>query len=126
MTPAAGLDPSLSRAESEGPAVFIDVDYFIDDVLKDGEADRYARFFFMLHRLPACHWAQFGEWMQGFELYATHVRTGKRWRIVGASRMGDVYVKEPASAPPGCTEWAPFYDCRGFSVSDFKEWGRFP
>jgi hypothetical protein len=108
-------------------APFVHVDDFIDDVLRcDDRGERYARFFFMLHRLPASEWAQFGEWLAAYELYATHIVTGKRWRLVGASTMGDVYVKELAGAPPASRDWQPYYDHRGFSVTDFKDWSDKP
>jgi hypothetical protein len=102
------------------------VDDFIEDFMNDAEPVRYARFFLMLHRLPASYWAQFSQWMEPHELYATHKETGKRWRITGASRMGDLYVKELASAPPGAKDWQPFYDARDFSPRDFKDWSSKP
>lgn len=106
----------------------VHVDDFIDDVMRTSESERYARFFFELHRRPAWQWAQFSKWMAPFELYATHVETGKRWRLVGCSRMGDIYVKELENAPPGskAESWQPYYDHRGFSPTDFKDWSAKP
>lgn len=102
------------------------VDDFIDDHDKRSKPERYARFFLGLHRLPAWQWADFGEWMEVFELYATHKETGKRWRLVGCSTMGDIYVKELAAAPVGSHDWTPYYDHRGFLAGDFKDWSATP
>ncbi len=106
----------------------VHVDDFIDDRRRSSEAERYARFFFEMHRRPAWQWAEFGRWMERFELYATHRETGKRWRIVGCSSMGDVYVKELKGAPVGTVgrSWQPYYDDRGFMPTEFKDWSDTP
>ena len=62
------------------------VDEFIDDFSKD----KYARFFFMPHRLPAFMQFDFGEWIKQYKLFCTY--KGNWYRCTGASRLGDVWL----------------------------------
>jgi hypothetical protein len=64
----------------------------VDDFIGDYAQDKYARWFFMLHRLPAFMQADFAEWIKPFQLYCDY--KGKAYRCTGASRLGDVWLTE--------------------------------
>lgn len=124
-----GIDPSLSRVEADPPPELEPqgVDAFIEDFTRTSEPERYARLFFHLHRLPASLWLAFETWLATYELYCTH--EGKRWRVTGCSRLGDIYFKNPEDAPPGSQPGAwrgPYYDERGAFPSDCSDWSSKP
>jgi hypothetical protein len=88
------------------------VDDFIDG-FKDSHGERYARFFFMLHRLPAYMQGHFREWTEQFKLYCTY--KDERYRITGASRLGDVWLAKDLNQESGydlrvdlaeCSDWS--------------------
>lgn len=62
----------------------------VDDFINDFTKDKYARWFFMLHRLPAFMQADFAYWMDKYKLFC--IFKGKKYRCTGASRMGDVWL----------------------------------
>ena len=77
-----------------------------------GEA--YAKFFFLLRRTPA--WMQYAmaEWMDPYKLFCTY--QGKRYRVTGASRLGDIWLARDFDRENGydlrvdlakCDEWSP-------------------
>ena len=73
-------------------------------------------FFFFLHRLPAQTASILRPWMKQFKLYCTY--EGKRYRVTGASRMGDIWLHSDLSTPEpklfyekrvdldGCSAWS--------------------
>lgn len=75
-------------------------------------SDAYAKFFFLLARLPA--WMQFAfePWTRQFKLFCTW--KGEQYRVTGASRMGDVWLAKDMNRETGydhrvdlaeCTNW---------------------
>ena len=88
----------------------------VDDFVSfppDDDAGRYAAFCFMIFRLPAVMKMAFGKWTNQFRLFCTY--EGKRYRVTGASRMGDVWLAEDFEQDCGydlrvdlaeCTEWS--------------------
>ena len=74
--------------------------------------DKYARFVLMLFRLPAALRVDFAEWISKYRLFCTY--QGKRWRVVGASRLGDVWLSRDHSRESG-------YDLR-VAVDECSEW----
>jgi len=73
----------------------------------------YARWFFLLARLPAFMQMQFEPWIQQYKLFCTF--EGKRYRCTGASRMGDVWLAKDFERRQGydlrvdlvkCTHWS--------------------
>lgn len=91
----------------------IHVDEFIDDY---GNKERYARFFFFLHRLPAVMKSEFQEWIVPFKLFCTY--EGARWRVTGASRMGDVWLTKDFKQDTGYQKRVDLNLC--------KDWGANP
>lgn len=80
------------------------------------EADNlnYAKFVLEFARMPAFKKMQYKQWTQQFELYCTY--QGNRYRVNGASRMGDVWLCEDFSKANGydirvmpgeCSNWSP-------------------
>lgn len=53
-------------------------------------AERYARWFFLYHRLSAVLRIQFREFFGDRTLFCDY--EGKRYRVTGASRLGDVWL----------------------------------
>lgn len=90
------------------------VDDFIDDVLNEDPGAKYARWFFLLHRLPATLKMDFDEWIAPHRLFCTY--EGKRYRVTGASRMGDVWLARNFKQEQG-------YDLR-VDVEKCSEWGK--
>lgn len=88
------------------------IDDWISSPLSKDDGERYAKFVFWYFRYPA--WAQidFHEWMKEFKLFCTY--EGKRFRVTGASRLGDVWLTENFEQENGyslrvdvakCTNW---------------------
>jgi len=98
------------------------IDDFIDNPLNKAY---YAKWFFALFRFPAHLKLVFAPWMNPYELYCTW--KGARWRVVGCSRMGPVWLKALTVAKPGTSEWkGTFYDHADVDVADCSEWSDKP
>ena len=65
------------------------VDDFIDDSFSQ-DNEKYARWVLMYYRLPAVMINDFKEFMKGHLLFCTW--EGKRYRVNGASRLGDIWL----------------------------------
>lgn len=83
---------------------------------RTSEGEKYARFFFMLHRLHAMMQVDFRKWIEPHQLYCTY--RGDRYRVTGASRMGDIWLAKDFSQDRG-------YDHR-VMVDDVTDWGSTP
>jgi hypothetical protein len=70
-------------------AGYRDPSYEHQDKAEFGDLD-YARWFLMLHRLPAMMQSDFRKYIEPFKLYCTY--NNVRFRCTGASRMGDVWL----------------------------------
>lgn len=67
------------------------IESFSDNISKgESEIENYAKFFFMLHRLPAYMKNQWSDIISKYKLYCLY--EGKRYRVTGASRMGDIWL----------------------------------
>ncbi len=86
------------------------VDEFINNPCSTPE---YVRFFFMLKRLPAEMQIAFHKWINPYKLFCTW--EGKRYRVTGCSRFGDVWLSINLEREIGydervnlteCTEWS--------------------
>jgi len=80
--------------------------------MKEDEA--YAKFFFLLRRTPAWMQGAMAQWMDPYKLFCTF--DGKRWRVTGASRLGDIWLAEDFTRESGydrrvdlaeCSAWSP-------------------
>lgn len=87
------------------------VDEFIHD---DFGKESYARWVLLHFRLPAVLQLDFGGFMKDHKLFCTH--KGKRYRVTGASRLGDVWLAEDFGRDIGynlrvgveeCSQWSP-------------------
>lgn len=92
------------------------VDDFVDDY---GDADApwqraYARWMFLHFRLPALLKHSFAQFIADRRLFCTW--QGKRYRVTGASRLGDVWLHSDFSVDTGyehrveldeCSDWSP-------------------
>lgn len=91
----------------------IHVDDFIDYGHKKTADESYARFFFMLSRLPAILQMEFGEWTSKYKLYCIY--KDERYRVTGASRLGDVWLAKDFSQESGYDLRVDLADCFNWS-----------
>jgi hypothetical protein len=88
----------------------------VDDFIDSARGDSYARFVLHIFRLPAILQYQFSPWLGSYKLFATHC--GVRYRVTGASRLGDVWLAEDLDREDG-------YDIRT-DVEQCENWGPVP
>lgn len=88
------------------------VDYFIDD----RKQDAYARWMLMHFRLPADQKLAFEPFIRDRKLFCTY--EGKRYRVTGASTMGDIWLVKDQTRDHG-------YDYRVL-VADCSAWSSQP
>lgn len=62
----------------------------VDEFIDDTDTDDYVSFVLNWFRAPAIHHARYSNWMSLFKLFCTY--EGKRYRVTGASRLGDVWL----------------------------------
>lgn len=103
-------------AEDFGPEREDEPDYngrHVDDFVNDYKAPPYARWVLWHFRLPAFQACAFAEFMADRKLFCTW--QGQRWRCIGASRMGDVWLTSDFTRDNGyehrvavdvCSEWS--------------------
>ena len=72
------------------------IDDFIDNY---GNEEAYARWVFNHFRLPASLKFTFDQFMKDHHLYCTYL--GQRYRVTGASRLGDVWLHSDFSQSVG-------------------------
>lgn len=94
----------------------VHVDEFIDGYKYDSDEERYARFFFLLARLPAVLQMQFGKWTEQYKLYCTY--QGKRYRVTGASRLGDIWLTTDMNQVSGYELRVDLADCSDWSEKE--------
>jgi hypothetical protein len=87
----------------------VHVDSFIDDPTQDA----YARWMFMHFRLPAWQKASFEPFIKERKLFCTY--EGKRFRVTGASTMGDVWLVRDFKRDHGYDLRVVVYDCKDWS-----------
>lgn len=68
----------------------------VDDFIDHYKSNAYARWVFTIFRLPAALAGAVAPWSKQFRLYCDY--QGKRWRVIGASRMGDVWLTSKLEA----------------------------
>lgn len=88
------------------------VDDFVSFPPND-DAGRYAAWCLMLFRLPAVMRIAFHEWISEYNLFCTY--NSVRYRVTGASRLGDVWLAEDFTREDGydhrvdldlCSDWS--------------------
>ncbi len=89
-------------------------DWHVDDFIDNPYADPYARWMFMHFRLPSFQKAAFEPFMRDHKLFCTY--QGSRYRVTGASTMGDVWLVKDFNKDHGydhrvlvaaCSNWGP-------------------
>lgn len=104
------IDDFMDVSEAATP------DNHVDRFIESYKGDAYARFCFLLFRLPATLQVAFRPWIRGYRLFCNW--KGERYRVTGASRLGDVWLAEDFSRDTG-------YDHR-VMISECSEWGSSP
>jgi len=89
------------------------VDTFIDDRGNDTSGSKYAAWFLLLHRLPSMMALEFSEWIDPFKLFCTY--GGARYRVTGASRLGDVWLRTDHKKSSGYDRRVDIADCSDWS-----------
>jgi len=97
------------------------VDDFIDygtSIVTDERSknEDYARWVLMHFRMPATLKMAFGKFMKDHKLFCTY--EGERYRVIGASRLGDIWLTKKFDKDHG-------YDKR-VMVDDCCDWGENP
>jgi hypothetical protein len=87
----------------------------VDDFIEFSDTDKYASWFFFLHRLPAVLQFKFKEELDKCKLFCTY--QGKRFRVVGASRLGDVWLTPNFES----TQYTDRVE-----ISECSDWGKEP
>lgn len=108
--PEREIDEFMDTAEAT--TVENHVDLFVNSY----KADAYARFCFLLFRLPEAWQTAFRPWIRGYRLFCTW--KGERYRVIGASRLGDVWLADDFGRETG-------YDHR-VPISECSDWGSSP
>lgn len=84
----------------------------IDDWVDDYRQDKYARWFFLLKRLPANLQVDLAEWIHPHKLFCQY--HGETYRVTGASRLGDIQLTRDFQREAG-------YDLR-VAVDECSDW----
>lgn len=92
----------------------------VDDYVDNPAGDPYARWMLMHFRLPAVLQILCGDFLKT-KLFCTW--QGKRWRVTGASRLGDVWLHSKLNFDPKKTQ--PYYEER-VELDECSEWGPEP
>ena len=86
----------------------------VDDFVSNRITDPDASFFLLLHRLPATMQLKFKKYLKKYQLTCTY--EGNLWYIIGASRMGDVWLSKTSELP--YQERVDIEKCSNFSLSE--------
>jgi hypothetical protein len=93
----------------------------VDDFIDDHAGDPYARWMLLHFRLSAVNQIDFAPFYRHKRLFCDY--EGRRYRVTGASRMGDVWLHSNHHFDPGKS--LPFYELR-VAVDDCSNWGAEP
>jgi hypothetical protein len=100
-------------AEFAGSKLKIHVDQFTEAPPIDDHAAQYAAFFLLLHRLPSYLKVIFHEWIDQYKLFCTW--RSKRYRVTGASRMGDIWLAQDFERDIGYDHRVDLAECSAWS-----------
>lgn len=117
-TPLYSNKIKMSLQNKKAKLVEKHIDDWLDEPVVVSDPDMhnlcYAKFVLEFSRMPAFKQSQFKQWTQQFELFCSY--EGKRYRVTGASRMGDVWLIANFRRDFGydlrvdvskCSEWSP-------------------
>lgn len=90
----------------------------VDNFIEDGFAyrsdeEKYARFFLTLKRLSAHLQADFRDMISEYKLFCMY--EGKKYRVTGASRLGDVWLSLDHNKEDGYTKRVMHTQCTNWS-----------
>lgn len=121
-------DHDRRNAPKETPEGFTHIDYWLEDhmFIKD-ENLRHAAFCFEIWRMPAYKYYNFDSlpWLENLRLFCDY--EGARYRVVGASSMGDVWLTskfqntqyEQRVDVAKCSNWSPHAHPTFHVIPDF-------
>lgn len=89
-----------------------DLKMHVDDFVAHSQSPDYASWILMHFRLPAVMQAKFRDIMKDRKLFCS--RAGHRYRVIGASRMGDIWLTKDFSRDAGYDERVDIADCTNF------------
>lgn len=106
------------------------VDDFIGYFMDDNISNNYARFFLYQARMAAVFQSMWMPFIQQFRLFCTY--NGKRYRVTGASRMGDIWLREDHNTSHGydegmrvmveeCSEWSNYAEEKSYLADCDKD-----
>jgi len=99
---------------------FVHIDDWIDSPSKGRTREEsYAKWIFWYFRYPAWAQIQFHEFMKDYLLFCTY--KGKRYRVTGASRMGDIWLTEDPNRDTGYELRVGVNECSGWGNQHEKE-----
>lgn len=87
---------------------FIDGGYF-----NQSESEKYARWCFLLFRLPALLQHDFKEYTKQYKLFCTY--KDQKYRVTGASRLGDIFLSKDFNREYGYDKRVLYTDCLDWS-----------
>lgn len=86
----------------------------IDEYIDAYDTDPDVSWFLMLKRMPATLQAKFKEHIEPLSLFCEF--EGKRWRVTGASRLGDIWLTSKFTQSIGYEKRVYIDDCSKFSL----------
>lgn len=95
--------PATQRPQERSTVSFIHVDEWIDSPCLPSKPEAYAKWFLMLKRLPAWMQSTFHPQIEKYRLYCTY--RGETYRVTGASRLGDIWLRSDLSLDTGYDPW---------------------
>jgi len=111
------MNMKLTQPINTPPQMPEHIDDWIDAAVCSSDKNfHYAAFVLDFARRPATYKFTFNKWMSQFKLFVTW--EGNRYRVTGASRMGDVWLAKDHDREYG-------YDYR-VSVNDLSDWSDKP
>jgi hypothetical protein len=96
----------------------IHVDEFIDDYQYNTQELKDARFFLHLHRLSSSLQSAFRKHINDYQLFCDH--EGIRYRVTGASRMGDIWLREDHTQDTGYDKRVYIDKCENFELINVR------
>jgi hypothetical protein len=85
----------------------------VDEFIYDNSTDKYASWCLLLFRLQAINHFKFSEFLKEYPLYCTF--ENKRYRVTGASRLGDIWLNEDSNQSIGYSKRVDVNACSDFS-----------
>lgn len=117
------INDSAGFYERERPAELLKpmhIDEFLDEVkwIADDPELNYVHFMLTYFRMPGIDKLRGSKFMSRFKLFVTF--EGERWRVTGASRLGDIWLSKHFMQEHG-------YDRRvDFDLSKLTDWNNRP